>query len=475
MHRKTLSLLLLTAATLGAALLLAACSRGTAGAARPRNVIFILVDTLRADHLGVYGYARDTSPNVDAFARESVFFRSARSQASCTFPSANSILTSRYPSAFLGQPNRSMGIPSSIPSLAEVLRLHGYRTVAVSSSAVVRNTPSAHNPGGGFGRGFEKFREECVWKAARCVNRQALEELRAHREQKDGQDEKPLFLYLHYLDPHGPYSPPAETRRFARGNPAKSFIRNGNPNPIGDMLYKGAPDPGVTPADLQHLKDLYDDEIAYFDTAFAELLRALRDGGWLDDSIVVFASDHGEEFLEHGHIKHCRTVFDTLVKTPLFFHIPGAGARTIEAPVQNLDIMPTLLDYLGLPTADLTLEGESLRSLIENRESGEGESGEGTPPGDPHQYSLSGPYRSVADGRHKLIQDLAGSGFWLYDLQQDPGEKKDILAAERRTFHRLRGELGDWLAHTEGPGQASESLRKAKEAEEKLRSLGYLE
>lgn len=473
MRRAPLLSLTLAALTAGAALLVAACSSGTAEPARPRNVIFILVDTLRADHLGIYGYERDTSPNVDAFARGAVLFRNARSQASCTFPSANSILTSRYPSAFLGQPNRSMGIPPSIPSLAEILRLHGYRTVAVSSSAVVRNTPSQHNPGGGYGRGFEVFREECVWKAARCVNRQALEEIRKHREQgdqeKQGDGGKPLFLYLHYLDPHGPYSPPAETRRFAKGNPEKSFIRNGNPNPIGDMLYNNGPDPGVTPADLQHLKDLYDDEIAYLDSELAELFGVLKQGGWLDDSIVVFASDHGEEFLEHGHIKHCRTVFDASVKTPLFFHIPGVGARTVDLPVQNLDIVPTLLDYLGLPTGDLKLEGESLRPIV-------GTAGETTEkPGDPHQYSLSGPYRSVADGRYKLIEDLAGSGFWLFDLQQDPGETRDILASERRTFHRLRGALGGWLARTEGPGQADESLRKAREAEEKLRSLGYLE
>jgi len=445
----------------------AACSRGTREPERPRNVIFILVDTLRADHLGAYGSARDTSPNLDAFIRKSVFFRDARSQAPCTFPSVNSILTSRYPASFLGQPNQSMGIPERIPSLAEILRGRGYRTVAVSASAVVRNTPSQHNPGAGFGRGFDLFQEECVWKAAACVNRQAL----AHLQRKDqgdegeGGDERPLFLYIHYLDPHGPYSPPrGYKRRFATGNPDKPFIRNGNPNPIGDMLYKGAPDPGVTQADLQFLKDLYDDEISYLDTQLAHLFRTLEEGGWLDDSIVVFAADHGEEFLEHGHIKHCRAVYDNSIRVPLFFHIPGVEAKALEQPVQNLDIVPTLLDYLGVPVMGLTLEGESLRPLIEK----------GTA-GDPHQYSLSGPYRSVADGRFKLIQDLGGDSFWLYDLQKDPGETKDVLAAERRNFHRLREALGGWLALTEGQGRADESLRKAKEAEEKLRSLGYLE
>ena len=453
MSRRTRALILLASASL-----LPACS---AEPERPRNVIFVLVDTLRADHLGAYGYARETSPNLDAFARRSVFFRDARSQAPCTFPSVNSILTSRYPAAFLGQPNQAMGIPERIPSLAEILRLRGYRTVAVSSSAVVRNTPSQHNPGAGFGRGFEVFLEDCVWKAAACVNRQVL----APQVLDRSRDDRPLFLYIHYLDPHGPYNPPqGYPRRFAKGHPEKPFIRNGNPNPIGDMLYKGGPDPGVTPADLQHLIDLYDDEIAYFDAQWAHFLRALEEGGWLDDSIVVFASDHGEAFLEHDHIKHCRTVFDNEVRVPLVFHIPGVEARTVEQPVQNLDIVPTLLDYLGLPAVGLTLEGESLRPLIDK----------GTA-GDPLQYSLSGPYRSVADGRFKLIQDLGGEAFWLFDLQKDPGETRDVLAAERRTFHRLRDALGGWLARTEGQGRADESLRKAREAEEKLRSLGYLE
>jgi arylsulfatase A-like enzyme len=450
---------------LGVLLAAAACSRPPAEPKRPRNVIFVLVDTLRADHLGAYGYGRDTSPNLDAFARGSVFFRDARSQAPCTFPSVNSILTSRYPTAFLGQPNQAMGIPERIPSLAEILRLRGYRTVAVSASAVVRNTPSQHNPSAGFGRGFEVFQEDCVWKAAACVNRQALPHLRRSGAEGDGGDERPLFLYIHYLDPHGPYNPPhGHPFRFARGKPEKAFIRNGNPNPIGDMLYKGAPDPGVTPADLQHLVDLYDEEIAYFDSQWVHLLKTLDEGGWLDDSIVVFAADHGEEFLEHGHIKHCRTVFDTSIRVPLFFHIPGVAAQAIEQPVQNLDIVPTLLDYLGLPATGLTLEGESLRPLIDTGKAG-----------DPHQYSFSGPYRSVADGRYKLIQDLGGEAFWLFDLQKDPGEKHDVLAAERRNFHRLREALGGWLAQTEGQGRADESLRKAREAEEKLRSLGYIE
>src|SRR3712207_5524666 len=145
----------------------------------------------------------------------------------------------------------------------------------------------------------------------------------------------------------------------------------------------------------QHLKDLYDEEIAFFDGQFADLLKAVRDAGRMEDTIVAFVSDHGEDFLEHGHIKHCRTLFDSSIKTPFFLRLPGVGPRVLDQPVQNLDVVPTLLDYLGIDAQGLTFEGESLRPLIE-----------GTGELDPHQYGMQATLRSAADGRHKLIHDL---------------------------------------------------------------------
>jgi arylsulfatase A-like enzyme len=424
----------------------------------PRNVIFILVDTLRADRLGTYGYGRSTSPNVDAFAREAVRFENARSQASCTFPSVNSMLTSRWPAAFLGQPGKALGIPEGMPSLAEILESSGYRTVAVSASAVVRDTPSRLNPTAGFGRGFDVFQEDCEWRSAACVNRQAA----GHLEQGP----QPLFLYLHYIDPHGPYQPPKGwQRRFATGRPGKRWVRFGDPNPLGDWLYKGKGNPGLTHADLRFLKDLYDEEIAFFDAQFAELKEALRASGLMEDSIVVFASDHGEEFLEHGHVKHCRTLFDTLIRVPLLIKIPGVEAKTVSRPVQNLDLVPTILDYLGLGTAGYTLAGRSLRPLIEEDSSAAGGL----------QFGLQGTLRSAADGRFKLIQDLAAGTVSLFDLAADPGETKDVLRGQRRDYFRLRDALTGWIARAEGKGMEEASLRKAREAEERLRSLGYIE
>lgn len=434
-----------------------ACHR----ASRPRNVIWILVDTLRADHLNLYGYPRRTAPTLEALAREAVVFRNARSQASCTFPSVNSMLTSRWPNRFLGQPGNAFGIPPEVPTIAEVLRRQGYRTMAVSASAVVRDKPSRFNPTGGFGRGFEVFSEDCAWRAANCVNRSVQPLL-------EPQD-KPFFLYVHYIDPHGAYDPPKTYKRqFTQGATEKVFIRRGDPNPIGAWLYAGKPDPHVTPEDLRYLVGLYDDEIGYFDGRLAELLATLKEKGLLDNSILVFSADHGEEFLEHGHIKHCRTLFDSSIHTPLLIRIPGLPARTVDTPVSNVDLAPTILDLLGLDAKELQAVGRSLRPLLEGR------------PDDPKagprlQFANIGAMRSVSDGRYKLIQDLGTGASALYDLRADPDETTDVLRQERRTFHRLRAALGLWLQQTEGAGVADMSLKQAAEAEKKLRSLGYLE
>lgn len=353
-----------------------------------------------------------------------------------------------------------MGIPAEIPSIAEILRKSGYRTAALSTSPIVRNTSHPMNPTGGFGRGFDTFEEECLWKPAACVNALALKHLRR-------EEERPFFLYLHYIDPHSPYRPPwSEGRHFRfarRGGSEKRFIRRGEPGPFMERVHNGKLGPGVTQADLQHLIDLYDEEIAYFDRRFGELLAAVRETGLLDDTILVFTADHGEEFLEHGFAGHCRALFDTVIRTPLIVHIPGAEPRVVTAPVRNLDIVPTLLDYAGVDTAGLELEGRSLRALIEGKDDGEPR----------WQFASQGVFRSVSDSRFKLIHNLKRGDLWLYDVAADPEETRNVLARERRSFYPLRDSLNAWLARTEG--EAGEGVRKSEEAEARLKALGYLQ
>ena len=440
-------------------LLLGACARREDGR---WNVLFVVVDTLRADRMSLYGYGRRTTPNLEALAREGVVFSYARSQAGCTFPSVSSLLTSRQPAVFL-QPGATMGIPAAVRSLPEILRARGYSTAAVSASLIVRHTPSKVNPAGGFGRGFDVFDESCLEKHARCVNDRALGLLAAFRQ--------PWFLYLHYMEPHAPYRPPADhRRRFAAAPPrarqlgVHAWARRGDTWQIGRRLYDGDTRYGFTPRDLAHLSDLYDEEIVSFDEHFATLLAALRRRHLLERTLIVLAADHGEELFDHGHYGHCRDLaYETVLRTPLVLWIPGVAPGRRAALAENLDLVPTLLDYLGVPAPGLTFDGASLRPAIERDAAVHRRS-----------FALQGVSRVVYDGRHKLIFDLAAGGARLFDLSTDPGERTDLSSQRPEETRRLEAAVLRWIESREGPTSSGKSRRRAEELEKRLRALGYL-
>ena len=425
--------------------------------APPRNVIIVLVDTLRADHMSTYGYERPTSPYIDEFAAGAVVFEHARSQSSCTFPSVNSLMTSRHPDVFARQGKDHFGIPEAYPTIAEVLDGHGYHTVAVSASPIVRHTPSKLNPNGGFGRGFDQFIEGCVWRHGACVNRKIFQVLKSLEE--------PFFLYLHYMEPHAYYQPhPKYEKKFASPYDGFDFIEQGNPKPISKMLYADGPKVEITDRDIQHLVDLYDDEIRYFDDVFRRLLGRLEAIGQLDETIIVLASDHGEEFLEHGHIGHCRGVWDTLTRVPLILRIPGVDGRRIDAAVENLDIVPTIFDYLEINGEGFGFEGRSLRSLIEGRE-------ESTL----YAFSKQTEYRSADDGRFHLILDAKKDHFTLFDVRIDPLEQHDLYDPSHPGLGPLSAALDGWLEQTSTRMRLRDSIAADRAKEEELRALGYLE
>ena len=420
-------------------------------------MIIVLVDTLRADHMSTYGYERPTSPYLDEFAAGAQVFEHARSQSSCTFPSVNSLLTSRYPDVFARQGEGQFGIPAKYTAIAEILDDLGYYTVAVSQSAVVRNTPSEHNPNGGFGRGFDRFVEACVWRQGTCLNRRIFKELDLV--------ESPFFLYLHYMEPHAPYSHPRNhPLQFAGEYEGFDFIRDGNPKPIGKMIYADGPKYRLTNRDIQHLVDLYDDEILFFDEVFRTLIQKLEANGLLEETLIVFTSDHGEEFLEHGHINHCRGVWDTVTHVPLFIKIPGVEGQRLAAAVQNLDIVPTILDYLEIDGGDFGFEGRSLRPLIEGREDSE-----------LYAFSRQTEYRSSDDGRFHLILDTENDSLSLFDIRKDPLEQHDLFDPSHLELEPLRSALDGWLAQTGKRMRLRESIMADRAKEEELRALGYLE
>lgn len=433
----------------------AACSKED----RPGwNVIVVMVDTLRADHLSLYGYERPTSPFLEELAQESVVFQSSRSQAGCTHPSVNSLLTSRYPQEFLGQPEKKMGIPEGIPSLPEILSGNGYSTAAVSGSLIVRKNPSRHNPSGGFGRGFDRFDETCRRKNADCIGERAGEIL--------GDLEEPFFLYLHYMEPHAPYQPPKEHKReFAGSGPVRKWAAQGQVWPIRRRLYQGRKKIQWDQAEIDRLIDLYDEEVLYLDGQLRLLVDELARTGQLDRSVFVFISDHGEELLGHGHHGHCRDlVWDSVMKTPFMIRFPGgepAGVR--HSIVQNLDLVPTLLDYLDIDAQGLSLTGKSLRPVIERDR-----------PVHRAVFGAQGASRTVVFEGHKSIHDLASGEVELYDLAQDPGETSDLAEALPDLAARHQELLERWLLEAEGEIGREESLRRAEETRKHLEALGYL-
>jgi arylsulfatase A-like enzyme len=434
-----------------------ACGQKTPDHVTRSNVILVLVDTLRADHMSTYGYERLTSPYLDEFASNAVVFEHARSQSSCTFPSVNSLMTSRYPDVFARQGKDHFGIPAKYPAIAEILDNNGFFTMAVSQSPVVRKTPSKHNPNGGFGRGFDRFVEGCVWRHGTCLNRRIFKELELV--------ESPFFLYLHYMEPHAPYfHPPEHPPQFTGEYEGFDFIRDGNPKPIGKMIYGDGPQYDLTDRDIQHLIDLYDDEVLFFDDVFRSLLQELEGRGLLEETLIVFASDHGEEFLEHGHISHCRGVWDTVTHVPLFFRIPGVDGQRIEIAVQNLDIVPTILDYLAIDGGGLGFEGKSLRPIIEGREESS-----------LYAFSRQTGFHSSDDGRFHLILDTNNDGFTLFDIRTDPLEQSDLYDPSHPELGPLKSALDGWLEQTSKGVRLHESAMAERAKEEELRALGYLE
>lgn len=428
-------------------------------------MLFVVVDTMRADRMSLYGYPRPTTPHLEALAREAVVFTNARSQAGCTYPSVNSLLTSRNPAVFL-RPGAIMGIPKTVPSLPEILREQGYSTAAVSASPIVRNTPSRVNPTGGFGRGIDTFDESCNTRHADCVNAKALGLVQELRE--------PWYLYLHYMEPHAPYRPPAEHRRRfaptveqARAQGVSGWARRGEGWPVARRLYDGNTQYRLTPQNLAHLSALYDEEVSYFDEQLAALVEALREQRLLERTLIVLAADHGEELYDHGHFGHCRNLaYETLLRTPLVLWLPDAPAdqRGVrQALVENLDVVPTLVDYLGLATEGRGFEGSSLRPVIESDR-----------PIRQASMALQGVTRTLCNGGDKLAFDLDSGRARLFDLRADPGEKADLSTQRPEEARRLQAALLRWIESREGPVASGEAQRRAHEVEKKLRALGYL-
>jgi len=301
------------------------------------NVLIYLVDTLRADHLGIYGYRRPTSMNIDAFARDSVVFTRAIAQSGWTKTSVASILTGLVPFHH-GTLDVNDALPPSLPTLPAMLGAAGYsRFAAVANGSV--------GPQFGFDRGFERF--VSLGGSAEDVGERAEVVVRAFQAWLDKRPAgAPFFAYVHTIDPHDPYAAPQPyAREFS------SRLKTALATPFQatiDAVLKARPELSVEDVRAD-LTARYDAEIVYNDAVFGRAIADLKRRGLYDSTLIIFTSDHGEEFLDHGHWGHGHSLNHELLHVPLLVKFPGNrnAGTVVGVNVQHVDLVPTILEAAG--------------------------------------------------------------------------------------------------------------------------------
>jgi arylsulfatase A-like enzyme len=433
------------------ALVAAACAGCRAGSGpspspsatpdRRPNIVLVVVDTLARDHLPFYGYPKDTAPFLSELARQGVVFERAHSTSTWTAPATASIMTSMYPPQHgvthglmatrrlqrQSETVRLNRLPDEAETLAETLLTGGYATFAVAENVNISASL-------GFQQGFLRFRNLRKESGADALNRRLFNwtgQLRSTR---------PYFLYLHYLDPHEPYTPRAPWYDASQ---------------TGDARQASA----------------YDSEISFVDR---QLRLAWERLGWERDTLLVVTADHGESFGRRGFAGHGHTLFGEVLDVPLLVVFPDrrqAGRRVTER-VNHLDLAPTLADFAGLPRRPQH-EGRSLLPLLAG----------GAAPASRalfahlHRRQPNGQeleLHAVIDGDWKLIAG-PGRAPQLYDLGSDPGERRDLAPAQPERVADLERRWSAFLSGARRVAAQAQELELDAEARERLRALGYVQ
>ena len=435
------------------------------------NLLFILVDALRKDRLGAYGYTKNVSPTIDRLAQEGAFFTTVVSTAPQTRTSMPSIMTSQPPSVhgvdMSGEFEKAL--PTNIETLAGMLAGRGYRTAAFVANPWIKVT--------GLDRGFQEFSDsgilrklimthsrfyllcltiwrrlnnESMYPIAGRLNRQVITWLRKRSSE-------PFFLFIHYMDVHNPYIPPPEFCGDLEDVTARYFdawnaIEGGEVEKRKERL--------------DFLKQLYDCEIRYFDSSLRDVLNTLDELGLSENTLIVLTSDHGEEFLEHGRLGHYQALYDEVLLVPLIFNLTGRakGIGAIERQCTTLDILPTILSILGVPVPD-SLGGLSLYPF---------EPGLNNLPDGRTLYSESRDYVSARTANWKLIRSKTDSSEELYNLEDDPMETRSVLEDNPGIANKLRRGIADYLEQKNRIGLTPLPAEVTDETRKRLRSLGYI-
>ena len=393
------------------------------------NVVLVTVDTLRADRLGSYGHAAALTPTIDALAARGVRFTTAIAHVPLTGPSHASILTGLTPLGHGVRDNGGFALPAQVKTAAEDFRAAGYRTAAfVSGFPLDRRF--------GFDRGFDTYddhlprgndrrRTPYVERFADATTDAALRWLSAPAA---GAAANPFFLWVHYYDPHAPYEPP------------------------GALAERFRTDP-------------YDGEIAFVDAQLARLLGAIEGKGSLAQTLVLVTADHGEALGEHGEGTHGLFIYDSTLRVPWILAGPGVAAGRVSATVaRGIDVLPTLLDYSGLP-AVATVDGRSLRPAADGREMSDAPAYAESIYGE-REFGWA-PLYAWRTARYKLIEAPRPE---LYDLEADAGETANRFGERAAQAEELRRKLQTALSR---PAPAAAAAVDGETAE-RLGALGYL-
>jgi len=423
------------------------------------NIVVYLIDALRADRIGCYGYDRGTTPHVDEFASSAILFSGAQAQTSWTRPAVASIFTGLLPQQH-GTTDKKDVLPESATTIAELLTGAGYESAAVVSNG---NVDQVY----GFSQGFSyyKYLEEVEIGEhvvrSDDVNQAVfswLDEFRAT---------EPFFLYVHTVDPHLPYAPPPTFRDAFAPNVHDSSI--GSTEAVNEVA---ANRDRVTPKMVEQLSDLYDGEVAANDASFGEFYAGLGERGLLENTVVVVLSDHGEEFFDHGGWTHGNTLHAEMLDVPLIIRIPGVTPRSIPEIVQHVDLFSTLLDLAGVePPAGVF--GRSARPLWT-----EGVTAEWTNRGLSHLELKERFGEAWVDPQWKIITRRLRNGDLrtsLFNRETDPTERSDLASRRQDLVEEL---LGRYAEEVSAAGDALQGVEidegREAEVEAQLKALGYL-
>jgi arylsulfatase A-like enzyme len=461
--------------------------------AMPLNIIWIIADSCRADALGIYSGSNQT-PNLDQMAREGALFTNAYSQAPWTLPSIFSMTTSLYPSVIQSryQFKTYYGINARTEFFAERLQKFGYRTAAVTAhyavgdrGLVLRGYDLVH--GLFYASRLQRTRPYPALRQANYLFRMLLgwsqlpdstELITRAAQQFLDKPPRPFFLWVHYYNPHEPYNPPLKYMSGIKyeGLLKPPFFANDAfhlnedvSHPQGQEINLGLVQ--LDDADKQFVHQLYLGNARYLDEKIAVLLKTLKGSGLEKNTIVIFTADHGEEFWEHGQRSHGQSLYDELIHVPLIIWGAGIKPQTVVEPVALIDLVPTLARMIGIEP-NPNWQGRPFDSVFSGgeREAGETIYSEGTfRPED---------MKAVRANGFKLIVGAQSGRHWLFDLNRDPAEQKNIYSEDPAVAGQLQEKLDRWQAknlHLKGMLHSRKmNPAEQKEFDDRLRALGYI-